>query len=175
MKAELIIGLLFAFVTVFGLNPSAGQTNEAAQVFKPALDQIRGHTQIPILLPSKFPAAVREPDIKLAWGTATDSGYNISLYYTEIRNDVAFAASFGGSKQVFRDLPNTRPVVLASGIVAMFRSVSCGGSCAPANLWWEQKGVMYQIQITLRSNTNEMEQERILMETANSSVTVRKQ
>lgn len=91
MIARLRLGIVFAFVTPFELNASAGQTNQAAQVFKPALDQIRGQTQIPILLPSKLPAAVREPDIKLAWGTATDSGYNISLYYTEIRNDVAFA------------------------------------------------------------------------------------
>jgi hypothetical protein len=173
MKARRIFGLMFVFVTVAGLNPSAGQSNEAAQVFKPALDQIRGHTQIPILLPSKLPAAIAEADIKVAWGTASDSGYNISLYYAEGRGDAAFAASFGGSKQVFRDLPNTRRVVLASGIVGMFRPVSCGGSCAPANLWWEQKGVMYQIQIRLSSTANEKRQEGILVETVNSTVRVR--
>ena len=53
MKTELIAGIVFAFVTAFELNPS-GQTNQAAHVFKPALDQIQGHAQIPILLPSKF-------------------------------------------------------------------------------------------------------------------------
>jgi hypothetical protein len=53
MKTELIAGIVFAFVTAFELNPS-GQTNQTAHVFKPALDQIQGHAQIPILLPSKF-------------------------------------------------------------------------------------------------------------------------
>jgi hypothetical protein len=57
----------------------------------------------------------------------------------------------------------------------MFRPVSCGGSCAPANLWWEQNGVMYQIQIRLRSDSREKDQERILVETANSTVTARRE
>jgi hypothetical protein len=53
----------------------------------------------------------------------------------------------------------------------MFMPVSCGGSRAPANLWWEQNGVMYQIQIKLKSSTTEKEQERILVETGNLTVT----
>ena len=57
----------------------------------------------------------------------------------------------------------------------MFRAVSCGGSCAPANLWWEQNGVMYQIQIKLGRGTTESDQEKILIETANSSVPARRQ
>ena len=56
----------------------------------------------------------------------------------------------------------------------MFLPVSCGGSCAPANLWWEQNGVMYPIQIKLKSSTTEKEQERILVETANSTVTTQR-
>lgn len=167
--------LVFIVVIVFAANPSVDRANKPAQVFKPAIDQVRGQTQIPILLPSKLPAGIRERDIKSACGTVSESGYNISLYYTEVGSEAAFAAGFGGSTQVFRDLPNTRPVTLASGIVGMFRPVSCGGSCAPANLWWEQNGVMYQIQIKLRSTTDEKEQEKILVETANSTVTVRKQ
>jgi len=57
----------------------------------------------------------------------------------------------------------------------MFRPVSCGGSCAPANIWWEQNGVMYQIQIKLRSDSTEKDQERILVETANATVTARRE
>ena len=39
----------------------------------------------------------------------------------------------------------------------MFMPISCGGSRAPKNLWWEQNGVMYQIQIALKSSTTEKE------------------
>jgi len=42
-------------------------------------------------------------------------------------------------------------------------------------LWWEQNGVMYQIQIKLRSDSAEKEQEKILVKTANSSITARQQ
>jgi len=51
--------------------------------------------------------------------------------------------------------------------------MSCGGSCAPANLWWEQNGATYQIQLKLSSATDEREQERLLVETANSVVPLR--
>jgi hypothetical protein len=109
----------------------------------------------------------------LAWVTVSEGGYFISLYFAETPSNGAFAAGFGRSARVFGDLPNTRPVALAGGLIGMFRAVSCGGSCAPANLWWEQNGVMYQIQIKLRSTLRERDQERILVETANSAVTVR--
>jgi len=46
---------------------------------------------------------------------------------------------------------------------------------APVNLWREKDGVMYQIQIKLRSTTNRKEQQKILIQTANSMVTVRRQ
>ena len=42
--------------------------------------------------------------------------------------------------------------------------------CAPANLWWEQNGVQYEIQIKLPFTLTEEEQERILVEAADLSV-----
>jgi len=174
VRAGLIVLFVSVFVTVFGLSRSAGQVKEPAQVFKPALAQVQGKTRITILLPSKMPAGIREGDIKLASGRVSENGYFISLYYSDIGVDAAFAAGFGASTQIIRSLPNTRTVRLMNGTIGMFGPVSCGGSCAPANLWWEQNGVMYQIQIKLPSTTNEEEQRRILVDTANSLVTVPK-
>jgi hypothetical protein len=156
-----------------------GQAKEPAPVFRPALEQIQSQTRIPILLPSRLPSAVPESGIKLASGEVRKDGYFISLYYSE---DAAasYAAGFGGSTVILKsqDLTNIRRVVLSGGRTGMFRPVSCGGSCAPANLWWEQNGVMYQIQVTLGSALNEKDekrQERILVEIANSIVTVRRE
>jgi len=165
--------LILVVVTVFTSLTSAGQANNPAQVFKPAIAEVRNKVRIPIFLPSKLPAVIREGDIKLAWGRVSDDGYNIELYYSEIGSGATFAAGFGGSTRVFRELPNARRVKLANGIEGIFRPVSCGGSCAPANLWWEQNGVMYQIQIKLSSTTKEEEQESVLIEIANSVVPVR--
>jgi hypothetical protein len=77
--------------------------------------------------------------------------------------------------RVFRDLPNTRPIALAGGRTGMFVPVSCGGSCAPANLWWKQNGVMYQIQMKLGSTARETDQQRILVDMANSTVPARRE
>jgi hypothetical protein len=175
LKAPLF-GLVFVIVFEgFDLSLGLAQANEAAQVFKPALASIRGQTQIPILLPTKLPSVIRVGDIKLAFGEVRGNGYWISLYYAELGSDGTYAAGFSGSRDAFAGLPNTRQVVLANGLVGTFRAVSCGGSCAPANLWWEQNGVTYQIQIKLLSTMSENEQERTLVETANSTVPVEQQ
>jgi len=153
---------------------SAAHAKRPARVFQAALEQIQSQTHIPILLPSRLPSLIREADVKLAEGTLADDGYFISLYFSETRSEATFAAGFGGSRRFLRDLPNTRRVALRGGRTGMFSPVSCGGSCAPANLQWEQSGMMYQIQVKLQSDLPEHDQERILVETANSSVIVRR-
>ena len=174
MKGAPVVVLVVFLFTDFGLNSVMGQAKGPAPVFRPALEQIQSQTRIPILLPSKLPSAILERDIKLASGEVSDDGYFISLYFSEIGVNATFAAGFGGSMRIFQDLPNTRRVALSGGRTGMFRPVSCGGSCAPANLWWEQNGVMYQIQIKLRSDSTERDQEKILVQTANSTVTARR-
>jgi len=153
------------------------QAKGPAPVFGPALEQIQSQTRIPILLPSKLPSAIPEKDIKVATGEVREDGYFISLYFSEDGGDAAFASGFGGSTRIFgpKDLPNTRAVALSGGRTGMFRPVSCGGSCAPANLWWEQNGVMYQIQIKLGSGSPEKDQEKIVVETANLTVIARRE
>jgi len=91
-----------------------------------------------------------------------EGGYLISLYYFEPGVEATFAAGFGGSTRI-EHLSDAHRVELSGGRTGMFMFVSCGGSCAPANLWWEQNGVMYQIQKKLKSSTTEKEQERILV------------
>jgi hypothetical protein len=176
MKGALVAALVLLFFGDFRLNSVMGQVKGPAPVFKPALEQIRSQTRIPILLPSRLPSVIPERDIKLAVGKALDGGYFISLYFSEIGVDANFSAGFGGSTSILhlQDLPNTHRVALSGGRAGMFRPVSCGGSCAPANLWWEQNGAMYQIQIKLRADSPEEDQEKILVQTANSTVTARR-
>ena len=165
--------LVWLGITDFRSSSVMAQVKRPAPVFRPALEQIQSRTRIPILLPSKLPAAIPERSIKLASGDVTEDGYFIALFFSEDRSNAAFAAGFGGSTPSFnpKDLPNTRLVVLSGGRTGIFRPVLCGGSCAPANLWWEENGVMYQIQMWLRSGSPEKDQEKILIETANLTVT----
>jgi hypothetical protein len=172
MKTVFRIGLVFVIWAAFEMNSVAAEMNEPAQIFKPALDRILGKTQIPILLPWNLPWLRDQKAIKIVSGRIEKDGYFISLYYDgEIGVNANYAAGFGASTEIFRGLGT--PVQLENGRTAEFRPVSCGGSCAPANLWWEQNGVVYQIQIKLPSDTPEEEQKKILIETANCSVEVR--
>ena len=175
-RAPLVAVVLLLF-THYRSDFAMGQAKGPAQVFRPAFDEIQSQTRIPILLPSTLPSAIPERDIKLASGAVTKDGYFISLYFSEEGSNAAFAAGFGGSTRILglRGLPNAHRVALSGGRIGMFRPVSCGGSCAPANLWWEQNGVMYQIQIRLGSGSEEKYQEKILVETANSMVTARRE
>ena len=172
-----VFAVVFLLFIHFRSDFATGQAKGPAPVFKPALEQIRSQTRIPILLPSRLPSAISKRGIKLAAGEVRDDGYFISLYFSEVGSNAVYAAGFGGSTRIFglQDLPNTRRVALSAGRTGMFRPVSCGGSCAPANLWWEQNGVMYQIQIKLGSGSPEKGQEKILVETANSMVTARRE
>jgi hypothetical protein len=158
-----------------GVSPGVGQAKGPDRIFTPALEQIQSKTRIPILLPSKLPPGIPESRIKLASGEVRKDGYFISLYYSEDAVNAGYAAGFGGSTLILqdRDLPNSAWVALSDGRTGIFRPVSCGGSCAPANLWWEQNGGMYQIQVKLRPDLPEKDQQKILVETANSSVAVR--
>jgi hypothetical protein len=167
LKSAFLLSTLLLFATFV-----MAQSKRPAPVFKPALATIQSRTRIPILLPSKLPDAISAREIKLASGEVREDGYFISLYFSEAAVDAALAAGFGGSTRILdpHDLMNTRRVSLSGGRVGMFSAVSCGGSCAPANLWWEQNGVMYQIQIKLRWGSTERDQEKILIEVANSSV-----
>lgn len=167
-----VVALLLLLFTAFRSQLMA-QAKGPAPVFRPALTQIQSQVRIPILLPSKLPSAIPERDIKLAWGEVRDDGYFISLYFSEPGSDATYAAGFGGSTHIFRDLG--RRVALSGGRVGTFSPVSCGGSCVPANLWWEQNKVMYSIQIKLRSDLAEKDQEKILVQTANSTVPARRE
>lgn len=162
------------FLSGLGSSCALGQATKPARVFKPALDEIQFRTRLRILLPSKLPSAVPESAIELAKGEVTKDGYFISLYYSKDAS-ASYAAGFGGSTSILqnRDLPNSIRVPLSDGRNGIFRRVSCGGSCAPANLWWEQNGVMYQIQIKLGYDLPEKDQQNILVEAANASVPAR--
>lgn len=173
-RAASVAVLLLPF-TGYRSDSAMGQAKGPAQVFRPALEEIQSQMRIPILLPSTLPAVIPERVIKLASGEVRDDGYFVSLYYSEEGSNATFAAGFGGSTHTgsLQGRQNIHRVALSGGRIGMFRPVSCGGSCVPANLWWEQNGVVYQIQIKLRSGSTEKSQEKILVQTANSMVTAR--
>ncbi len=69
-----------------------------------------------------------------------------------------------------QDLSNVRGVRLICGIHGFFRAVNCGGSCAPAYLWWEENGVLYQIQLELSPALSAQSQRAVMEKIADSAI-----
>ncbi|HEU5350941.1 MAG TPA: hypothetical protein VFU55_05050 [Terracidiphilus sp.] len=142
------------------------------KVFASALSQVKAKSRVAVLLPSKLPAAFAR--VKYATiQAASPNEYAIDLYYELGIGDAGFAAFFSGEAHPddgLADLGDVTKVKLADGLSGYFRSVSCGGSCAPANLWWMQSGTLYQIQLVLSPALPESDQEKEIVETANSAI-----
>ncbi|MBV9573607.1 MAG: hypothetical protein JOY93_06100 [Acidobacteriales bacterium] len=143
------------------------------QVFADVLAEIKTKTHVAILLPSHLVEPI--VDAKHAFiENANADAYAVSLYYEIGFGNSGFAGSFSAqakSKYKPGEVSDVIPVKLAHGLRGFFRAVSCGGSCAPANLWWEQNGTLYQIQLHLPSTLSEHNQEKAIVNLADSSIT----
>lgn len=143
------------------------------RIFTNGVAAIKAKTHIPILLPRHL----GQPLEKAKYAVVQDANANeyfISLYYKLHVGDAGFAGSFSAEAEPrynVGDLENVSVVKLTHGLRGFFRAVSCGGSCAPANLWWEQSGIMYQIQIKLPPTLSEESQQKAVVSLADSSIT----
>jgi hypothetical protein len=165
-------------IQIAALQDVAQQNGETPQSlpdgFASTVHTVKAKTHVPILLPSALPDPIDKAKHTVVQSVARD-GYTISLYYESGEGYAAFAANFTGqAKPNYKpeDLANTERTSLAQGLIGFFRPVSCGGSCAPANLWWQQNGTLYQIQLKLSSTLSAQEQQKALTAVADSAITV---
>lgn len=168
----LVCAVLLAAVTMAetARKPEEQKQSSLPKVFASVLNQVKTKSHVAILLPSELPDPVGKAE-HAEVDKATANEYAISLYYELGIGDAGFAALFFGDaapKYDPRELGNVSVVELAHGIHGFFRAVSCGGSCAPANLWWKENGTLYQIQLKLPST--DQSQEKTMVAVANSAI-----
>ncbi|HWW23238.1 MAG TPA: hypothetical protein VNY78_05005 [Edaphobacter sp.] len=156
-----------------GHAPSAAKPALALpEALTPALAEAKAKSRIAVLLPSELPQPLAKAKHAIV-ETALEDEYAISLYYELGVGDSGFAASFSAKAHPNfgpKDVGDVLEVKLSRGFVGYFRPVSCGGSCAPANLWWEKDHVLYQIQLKLSSTLPEDDQQRAIIAAANSAI-----
>ena len=173
MKNGIALTLLGVFATtILCTSVRAKVVESLPDVFRSVLAGVKAKTSLPVLLPSELPRPFNDAK-HASVGVTTASEYAVSLYYELGAGDAGFAASFGATDNPRfspRELGNVHEVKLANGIAGFFRPVNCGGSCAPASLWWEEGAVLYQIQLKLRSTLREQDQQRMIMTVANSAI-----
>ena len=144
--------------------------NSLPESLASVLPEIKSKSRVPVLLPSDLPKPIADATHALVEKAEEDT-YAISLYYELGVGDSGLAAFFtADAHPSFNPADEGNPVNLFGDIRGYFSPVSCGGSCAPANLWWEDKGVLYQIQVKLPSNLDEEDQKKTITAIANSSI-----
>lgn len=173
MTATLIAVLFLIASCNLGTRPSHAVAAEPLpSVFIPVLAEIKAKTNIPLLLPTELPKPFSDAEHAVV-GKAKPDEYSVILYYDLDAGNAGFAASFMADNKISHaplEFGNVRRVKLAGRNVGFFRPVSCGGSCAPANLWWEQGTVLYAIQLSFPSSLNEKKQKDVITKVVNSAI-----
>ena len=137
-----------------------------------ALAEVKTKSNLAVLLPSRLPRPFTPVKHAVVQSASKDE-YSISLYFQLNVGYSGFAASFDANAHPGygpKEIPNASEVQLSNGVIGYFRPVSCGGACAPANLWWEEDHVLYQIQLKLSPELSEANQQKTIVATANSAI-----
>jgi hypothetical protein len=122
-----------------------GRAKSLPQPLTYVLQEIKAKTHVPVILPGDLPQPISGAKHAVI-EKASDKEYAIILFYKLGIGDAGFAAFFGAQSDPDyepHDLGNIRKVELAHGLLGYFRPVNCGGSCAPANIWWKDGRVLY--------------------------------
>jgi hypothetical protein len=131
------------------LATSSANALHPVQSFKTVLPKVKRQTKVAVLLPATLPTAGPSPHL-YATGTGSAKGSDLELAGAPNCGgaDACFIASFVATKGGM--LPSRSSFVklaLAGGDPARYHPITCGGSCAPATLWFTHKGVLYSWQV----------------------------
>lgn len=165
------VAILLCCSVALGQSPSKAASH-LPEALASVLAEVKAKSPLEVLLPSELPHPFAEAKYATVQ-SASQNEYGISLYYKLDVGDSGFAASFGAEAHPDygpQDIPNVRRIKLSHGLVGYFREVGCGGSCAPANLWWEEDHVLYSLQLRLRPDLPDKDQQRKMIAVANSAI-----
>jgi hypothetical protein len=153
------------------LSAPTTELREVRALFEHAVVDTGRHGDIPVYILTALPKQFSIDGKAVVIGDERKTGYGLALYAEEGIGDAGYIAGIAGTKSAnsaTEDIPDTKPVKLANGATAKFRPVSCGGSCAPANLWWRIPSAVYTIQLRLDPRLGSDKQLQLLLEVANS-------
>ena len=135
---------LAALAAVPAIAASHGSVN-VLRAFSKQLPVVRKNTSVPVLLPASLPFAHKLPKLYLTgYASRNDWGLVITGAPNCGGADACFLASFEGKRG--GKLPRKPNLRLAGGQPAVYKGVTCGGSCSPATLWFTNRGVLYTWQ-----------------------------
>ncbi len=143
-------------------------TEPVAELFRSTLSKLKQTTNLPILLPSKLPSALRlKMHIEVVDASGEANRYYVFLLSPCRCSANAFDAENGGKLEL-AELPSAKAVLLAKGITGYFKPSTCGGSCSTVQLEWQYRGVLYRTEFQPGRDAGEDEVNLLTM--ANSAI-----
>jgi hypothetical protein len=114
--------------------------------FVRSVTSIARPTGVPIILPDWLRVEA-VPHRLYASAAATRTGWDLKLSSAPDcgHASACFVALFQAERGAA--LPGRPNATLPGGIPAQYRPVGCGGSCAPATLWFVRRDVLYTFQV----------------------------
>ena len=143
--------------------PQAG----VAEAFRLVLPQLKKEARAPVLLPSELTTPLANRRIFVTGG-GEPNGYVITLASTPECGANACTIGFFEAKRGER-LAYRLNRELEEGIRGYYKLETCGGSCAPPEIGWVYKGVLYIIQLKVNSGSARGD-ETELMKLARSAI-----
>jgi hypothetical protein len=140
-----VIALVALAVCAVPALAAGGKVNVPATLSK-LIPKATAKSGLPVLLPSSLTVDGYSPKRVVGSGSATRKGYDLELGVGKNCNgaNACFVAAFFGTRGAKPSYKRT--VSLTRGITGYFKPLTCGASCAPAIVQWQQHGALYEIQ-----------------------------
>lgn len=162
---------------------AAAPNSSVRDILEKAARDVVAHTAVPVYVPASLQSLDAAGNGGCAFASSNGDGFDIKIYgrVTEYgktsplpceANNVALLAEIHGQKKQEPEVEKRRGmrrVVLRDGTPGWFSPVSCGGSCAPATLYWQTSRASYWLQMRLPSTVSKSDQLRQLVDAVNSS------
>jgi hypothetical protein len=161
---------------------ATGSDSVAKNLFADAAKEVVKRSSVPVYVPVSLQSLNAAAVDGCAFSESERDSYDIGIYgrVTEYgktealpceANNAGFLAGIHGDAKAMAyktKNPMAQKVALKNGAAGWFIPVSCGGSCAPATLYWQRPNASYSLQLKLGFLVPIEEQRRELLEMANS-------
>jgi len=153
-----------------------------AELFEDAARTLPARMRIPVYVPVSLQSLAADADGLCAVADSGPGNFSINVFVRENEDGnaeppcgegPAFVAEIHGERQPMPDMSyRAEKVALRNGSPGWFLEVSCGGSCAPATLYWQAANASYFLQMKFASTTPVEMQRKEMLDAANSLVLV---
>lgn len=140
-RCALVLAVAAAAFALPALGSSTANVDVLGTVGK-QLAAVKRKTALAVLLPGNLPFGGRVPRVYVSsYGTRDTWGFELDGAPNCGGADACFLVSFQAKRGA--RLPVKPNLKLARGWPAVYKGITCGGSCSPATLWFTHRGVLY--------------------------------